>query len=96
MTNPISDAEILAQVRLLSSVPAFMPEPAASAVRGALLGASAVPEKMSLVLAIWPDGTWSLLAHSPDWSQPRPEQLVRAYRTAYFIGARIALPEFAP
>lgn len=90
--KPLADVDAIAQVQLHNSVPEWMPEPAATAVRRAFLASIKSPEMMSVVLAVWPDGTWSMLGHNPDWPQPRPEQLVRAYRKAHAAGARMPLP----
>jgi len=86
--RPLADAEVVGTVRLLDSVPPEMPEPMASMVRATFDRLQAHPGAAATI-AVWPDGTWAILGHNPDWSQPRPTQLIRAYRTAHAAGIRI-------
>ncbi len=89
----LSDADVVDRVALLHYVPELVAEPVASAVKNAFRGVSEVPEKMSMALAMWPDGVWAVLLHNPDWLRPRPKQLLRAYRGAFSAGIRMRLPE---
>ena len=84
--QPLNDLEAASKVELLKYVPAGMPEPAAQALQKIFAAAPSVAVKASFVLALWPDGTWAVLGHNPDWPRPGPEQLVRAYRTAHTAG----------
>ena len=92
--RPLTDAEVLVTVRLLDSVPREMSEPMASTVK-AVFGRLQAHPGAAAAIAVWPDGTWALLGHNPDWSQPRPIQLIRAYRTAHAAGIRIPCAKVA-
>ena len=85
---PLDDTAVITTVQLLYSAPDFMPESAATLI-GRIFSAARKTGAMTAALAIWPDGTWAMLGHDPDWPQPRPEQLVRAYRNAYAAGIRL-------
>ena len=84
--RPLDDKTVLAEVQLLAHVPSEFPEPAASYARQ-ILAATRTSKIASTGLAIWPDGTWAMLAHNPEWPRPRPEQLIRAYRAAHHAGS---------
>ncbi len=87
--NPLTVMDAITKVILLDSVPESMLEPTAGGILRVFQAVRTAKAKMSLHLAIWPDGTWAMLAHNPDWSHPRPEQLERAYRTAHSAGIRL-------
>lgn len=93
----LTDLEIISTVQLFQSVPAYAREPIASAARLSLEAAPKLKAIATIWLAVWPDRTWAMLAHNPDWARPRPEQLIRAYCAAHLAGIRIPVSDcFGP
>lgn len=86
--SPLSNIEILSKVDFSENAPAGISEPELDSVRSFFQAAQETPEIVGTV-AIWIDGTWALLTYDPTWGQPRPQQLLRAYRGAFAAGIRL-------
>lgn len=86
--GPLTDAEAIEAVMLFQSVPPFVPEPIAKVARQCFAAAPGLKAKATIRLAVWPDGTCSMMAYNADWPHPRAAQVLRAYRAAYLAGAQ--------
>lgn len=83
---PLSDTEAISTVQLFQTVPPFVPESIAEVARRFFEAGPGLEGTATFRLAVWPDGTCSMLAYNPDWPRPRPEQILRAYQAAYRAG----------
>lgn len=83
----LPDSAILQSAKLHSELPAGIYDPDAPRLTRRLANATRVIGFHFRVVT-WPDGVWAYLGYNADWEEPRPVQLLRAYRNARAAGCR--------